>query len=303
MRRGAYGNRLGKTFRMQQPPTLVSSVHPRWRLAVTEMRYESPDFGFTDPVVPEDAFLLSLELHGLRQMETWLDGKPVSRRPVLPGGTNFFDLSRNPVAHMVDPFHALLFYLPRAALSELVTELGMAPGELRYRPGIQAMDPVIEHLGHALSGPLHAGQSTHALFIDQVLLALRSHLVLHYHDGRRRRQLACHGLADWQEKRAKELMRAHVVAGISLWELACACNLSESAFLHGFRKRTGITPHQWLMMLRAEQAMRLMRESDKPLAAIARDAGFADQSHFTRTFTMHTGVTPGEWRRSLPRKR
>ncbi|MBA2590335.1 MAG: helix-turn-helix transcriptional regulator, partial [Alphaproteobacteria bacterium] len=31
--------------------------------------------------------------------------------------------------------------------------------------------------------------------------------------------------------------------------------------------------------------------------AIAAACGFADQSHFTRAFSRHTGTTPGQWRR------
>ncbi|MEY2170644.1 MULTISPECIES: helix-turn-helix transcriptional regulator [unclassified Rhodanobacter] len=303
MKRGAYGDRLGETFRLRQPPTLVSSSGQPWRLAVTEMRYEVPGFGFTDPVVAEDAFLLSLELHGLRKLELWLDGRSVANQPVLAGGTNFFDLARNPVAHMLDPFHALLFYIPRAALTELCDELGTTSGNLRHQPGMQAMDPVIEQLGRALLPPLHAEQQTNALFVDHVLLAMRSHLLIHYADGLRPRTPRRCGLAPWQERRAKEVMRASVVEGIALAALAQACGLSPSAFVHAFRQSTGSTPHQWLMLLRTELAMQLMRESDQPLAAIARQAGFADQSHFTRVFMAKTGTTPGVWRKNIPCRR
>jgi AraC family transcriptional regulator len=34
-----------------------------------------------------------------------------------------------------------------------------------------------------------------------------------------------------------------------------------------------------------------------PLAEIALDCGFSEQSHFTRTFTRMVGTSPGEWRR------
>lgn len=303
MGRGAYGDQLGETFRLQEPPALVSSSGRPWRLAVTEMRYEAPDFGFTDPVVPEDAFLLSLELHGLRELELWLDGRSVANQPVHPGGTNFFDLARNPIAHMVDPFHALLFYVPRAALTELCDEVGVTSSHLRHQPGMQAMDPVIEQLGRALLAPLHAEQQTNALFVDHVLLALRSHLLIHYGDGQRPRIPLHRGLAPWQERRAKEVMRASVAEGIALSALAQACHMSPSAFVHGFKRNTGSTPHQWLMLLRTELAMQLMRESNQPLVAIARQTGFADQSHFTRIFVAKTGMTPGVWRKSIPGRR
>jgi len=34
----------------------------------------------------------------------------------------------------------------------------------------------------------------------------------------------------------------------------------------------------------------------EPLAEIAARAGFADQSHFTREFKRHFGITPGHYR-------
>jgi AraC family transcriptional regulator len=55
--------------------------------------------------------------------------------------------------------------------------------------------------------------------------------------------------------------------------------------------------------LRIEDACRRLATSDAPLVAIALDAGFADQSHFAKTFKRQTGMTPAEYRRSVrPRK-
>jgi AraC family transcriptional regulator len=36
-----------------------------------------------------------------------------------------------------------------------------------------------------------------------------------------------------------------------------------------------------------------------PLALVAAEAGFADQSHLTRTFKRFTGMTPGRYRTFL----
>jgi AraC family transcriptional regulator len=37
----------------------------------------------------------------------------------------------------------------------------------------------------------------------------------------------------------------------------------------------------------------------KDLAVIARDCGFAHQSHFTSRFKQATGLTPTKWRRMM----
>ena len=42
-----------------------------------------------------------------------------------------------------------------------------------------------------------------------------------------------------------------------------------------------------------------MRRTNQPLALIAQEAGFTDQSHFTSIFRRETGVTPGRFRAAL----
>jgi AraC family transcriptional regulator len=42
-----------------------------------------------------------------------------------------------------------------------------------------------------------------------------------------------------------------------------------------------------------------MRRTNQPLAVIALEAGFADQSHFTTIFGREMGVTPGQFRAAL----
>jgi AraC family transcriptional regulator len=42
-----------------------------------------------------------------------------------------------------------------------------------------------------------------------------------------------------------------------------------------------------------------MRRSDQPLALIAQEAGFTDQSHLTAIFRREIGVTPGRYRVAL----
>ena len=51
--------------------------------------------------------------------------------------------------------------------------------------------------------------------------------------------------------------------------------------------------------LRLEWATSAVASTDDTLTRIALDAGFADQSHFTRSFKRHHGVTPGRYRERL----
>jgi AraC-like DNA-binding protein len=47
-------------------------------------------------------------------------------------------------------------------------------------------------------------------------------------------------------------------------------------------------------MRRLQRARRMIADGE-PLAEIAADAGFSDQSHFSRHFKKAFGVTPGRW--------
>lgn len=87
-------------------------------------------------------------------------------------------------------------------------------------------------------------------------------------------------------------------AGFTLAELAGVACLSPYHFIRVFARHTGLTPHAWLMQLRARKARELLRQG-APIAQAAASAGFADQSHLNRTFKRLLGYTPGQFRNSV----
>ncbi len=66
-----------------------------------------------------------------------------------------------------------------------------------------------------------------------------------------------------------------------------------------FNKYYQSTVGDHLRGLRLEFACREMVTSDAPLSQIALAAGFSDQSHFSRMFKRHMGVSPTKYRESL----
>jgi AraC-like DNA-binding protein len=59
-----------------------------------------------------------------------------------------------------------------------------------------------------------------------------------------------------------------------------------------------MTPHAYLMQVRADRARRLIA-GGTPLAEAAAGSGFADQSHMTRLFIRAYGITPGAYAAAL----
>jgi AraC-like DNA-binding protein len=72
-----------------------------------------------------------------------------------------------------------------------------------------------------------------------------------------------------------------------------------SHFARSFKATFGVAPHRWLIGRRIEHAKELLRQTTTPIADIAIQSGFADQTAFARTFHKVMGVSPGQWRRYI----
>ena len=84
---------------------------------------------------------------------------------------------------------------------------------------------------------------------------------------------------------------------VTIDDLAEEAGVSKFHFARLFHKVTGLSPMQYRMNLRIEQAKaRLLLERSRSLVEIAIDCGFADQSHFGRHFKRLVGTTPQRWR-------
>jgi transcriptional regulator GlxA family with amidase domain len=91
-----------------------------------------------------------------------------------------------------------------------------------------------------------------------------------------------------------EYLQDHFSESVRLDNLASRVGMSPFHFLRVFCKTIGLTPHAYLTHLRIEHAKRLLRQR-VPLAMIAAETGFVDQSHFNRQFKRIIGVPPGQY--------
>ena len=83
---------------------------------------------------------------------------------------------------------------------------------------------------------------------------------------------------------------------VSLRELGEIVERHPAHVARAFRQTYGVSVATYARARRLEWATIAVAATDDPLARIALDAGFADQSHFTRSFRHHHGVTPGRYR-------
>ena len=104
------------------------------------------------------------------------------------------------------------------------------------------------------------------------------------------------GLAPRVLQRVRAYIDAHLGENIELAALADTAGLSRCHFARAFKQSVGCAPHYYLMQRRLEQAKKLIVETEFPLAQIALECGFSDQSHFSRRFLQYVGATPRSFR-------
>jgi AraC-like DNA-binding protein len=96
-------------------------------------------------------------------------------------------------------------------------------------------------------------------------------------------------------------LRARADAGYRDPELdlvaeALAVGLTRTRFVHVFRDVVGITPHRYVVELRASHAARLLLSSSMPVTDVCYDSGFGSMPGFQAAFRAAYGMTPSAYR-------
>lgn len=86
----------------------------------------------------------------------------------------------------------------------------------------------------------------------------------------------------------------HFAERIALEGLAALAHLSLCRFATVFRMQVGMSPYRYVCSTRIRHAQDLLRQG-VPGSVVAGQVGFFDQSHFSRHFKNHCGMTPGEF--------
>ena len=82
----------------------------------------------------------------------------------------------------------------------------------------------------------------------------------------------------------------------TLQKLAGQAHLSRSAFASRFSAVVGAAPMAYVTQWRMHLAVRLLRETDLSVAAVAHRLGYSSEPSFTRLFRAHLGAPPGRFR-------
>ncbi len=98
---------------------------------------------------------------------------------------------------------------------------------------------------------------------------------------------------------AKDFIHAEFSSSLTVSEIAAAVDVHPVHLARVFRYFYGCTIAEYIRRLRVEFACQALTSSNESLAEIAVNAGFSDQSHFSKTFKRLMNLTPTEYRAAI----
>lgn len=157
-------------------------------------------------------------------------------------------------------------------------------------------DPHLARAAMALLGELRTRAPAGRLYAEALATVLAVQLLRHHSSVSRSTPHGPSRLSSSALRRATDYIEDNLAEDIGIAAVADAAHFSPYHFARLFKASTGISPHQHIVRRRVERARLLLATTDRPLASIARDVGFASGSHLALHFKRLLGLTPSEYR-------
>ncbi|MFJ9610907.1 AraC family transcriptional regulator [Kitasatospora sp. NPDC101176] len=172
-------------------------------------------------------------------------------------------------------------------------EVVHVPARLGRHPELRA---AIELLAAEASGARPGRDAAVSGLLDLLLV----YLVRAWLDGNAQEGWPL-ALRDREVAAALEAIHSDLTRPWRVEDLAARVGLSRATLARRFTALTGQPPIGYLTWWRMTTAARLLRETDQPLPAVARQVGYGSPFAFSHAFKRHAGLTPGRYRAAAER--
>ncbi|MGJ3248234.1 MAG: helix-turn-helix transcriptional regulator [Elainellaceae cyanobacterium] len=154
------------------------------------------------------------------------------------------------------------------------------------------VDPLISQIAIALKTELDINGIGSRLYADAMAQALSVHLLSRYSTRKPSIRHNLGKLSEQQLRQVTDYIHEYLDRDLRLTELANVVQLSSYYFARLFKQSTGISPHQYHIRCRVNQAKQLLIAGELSIADVAYAVGFASQGHLNYHFKRWVGITP-----------
>lgn len=164
--------------------------------------------------------------------------------------------------------------------------------EVELVPQFNFFDPLIQQIVFALKADVYSDYPIGCIYGESLSATLAVHLLKYYSTKKPNIKKYEDGLSLAKAQKAIDYIQTHLEHNIRIVDIAEELEMSLYYFINLFKQSMGITPYQYILQQRVEQAKLLLKHQKMTLVEIALACGFANQSHFTKVFRQVTGITP-----------
>ena len=184
------------------------------------------------------------------------------------------------------PFHALTVYLEPKFVNE-VLEIK----DFKFVSHFNLNDQFLLDVATKLSTVGSQDSFAEKVYAESLAVACIVHLAKTYR-GSKEIYFPKGKLNPYQLKQVIDFAYSYMQFNIGLHELAGLVHLSPYHFGRLFKQTVGRSPYQFILQLKIECAMKLIKQNHGPISEIAYQLNFSDQSHFSNAFRKAVGVSP-----------
>jgi AraC family transcriptional regulator len=225
-----------------------------------------------------------------RRRDGWDD------RPTNPGHCRILTYGEAHPSRWLQTYNEVSLIIdPRFAAD--VVEDGLPTDRIAFVTRHSVLDSVIVDYATTFRAELAADAPNGVLYAETLTVGLVLHLLANHAVAKPKVPAPAGKLNAYQLRAVVDCIESQLDEDVPLIALAQRAHVSPFHFARLFRATVGLPPHQFVMRLRIERALHLMRSGSMPLAQVALACGFHDQPHFTRAFQKAVRMTPAMYLR------
>ena len=257
----------------------------------------SPHFYPTNVYTPYFYFALALDQDLHWQVET---EHGISALKTTPGNI-WINPPSTPFTHEIsEPCYFIILAIEKETFLQNCS-LNFKDKPLQFLNNYNVHDETIKGIIELFLLEAKANGQNGQAYLKNMLSLLTTHYIQNYsnYSDIENARSADSKFDQGQVDKIREYIQQNIGSHITVDDLAELLKCSKYYFLREFKKFVGITPYQYLINQRLEQAKtRLINGAN--IASVVYDLGFNDQPHFTRMFKNHFGMTPKQFQKQHP---